>query len=340
MPELLQNVATSDAYTPQATIGPALGVRQLTFQVLTAPVYGQYWKPEAGNKNAQPIQEKVERYFAAGTIVSLADSICGVQFRSANPGRPATIEAELAFAGDPIGEFQSTGAAGPTSGVGNPIAVTTQGTVVFGPFDVGDWPALLLQLITGAAPARGARLSAIYQVGTTTIVRSLQAAISFGGATQQGGLLVVENLARLVTIQIDTTAALASAPSFSVSPCGFQKQQLYSVLGSNPDVLNGTGPGLTLDGSGNGRVQLTPYKGKAQLLVETAAGANFTFTVDAWDYTNGTQQRLLPTQTVAPSSQAAFIFPTVASPMVVTVTGPANGFCDVFAEVFEEGSSG
>lgn len=109
MPELLTNILTSDGYTNAATIGPALGVRQLTFQVFNQPIYAKFFKPQVGDSGGQPVEELIERYFPVGTLLSVVDSVAGAAFRSASPGLPATINAEIAFEGDALVEYQSSG---------------------------------------------------------------------------------------------------------------------------------------------------------------------------------------------------------------------------------------
>lgn len=108
MPELLTNVATSDGYTNAATIGPAKGVAQLTFQAFSEPVYVRLYKQPSGDPTSNPIEEAVERYFPAGALVQFT-GVSGAQFRSALVGQPATINAELAFETDPISSYSSTG---------------------------------------------------------------------------------------------------------------------------------------------------------------------------------------------------------------------------------------
>lgn len=109
MPELLTNVAVQDQYSLGATLGPALDVEQLTFQVFTNPVFGKFFKPQFGDDNrAAPIEEAVERFFPVGTLLSVA-GCAGVQFRNANAGFPATVNAEIAFKGDPLFDYQSSG---------------------------------------------------------------------------------------------------------------------------------------------------------------------------------------------------------------------------------------
>jgi hypothetical protein len=107
--ELLTNVVCGNGYTPQATLGPALDVKQLVFQVFNEPVYAKFYKPGVGDDNRmQPVEELVERYFPVGTLLSV-DGAAGAQFRNAIAGQNATINAEIAFVGDPTFDFQSSG---------------------------------------------------------------------------------------------------------------------------------------------------------------------------------------------------------------------------------------
>lgn len=109
MAELLTNVAVSDAYSSQATLGPTLGITQLVFQVFNEPVYARFFKPPVDpESNRQPTLDPTEHYFPVGTLLSV-DGAAGVQFRNAIAGQPATINAQIGFAGDPIFDFQSSG---------------------------------------------------------------------------------------------------------------------------------------------------------------------------------------------------------------------------------------
>lgn len=109
MAELLTNVAVADGYTNAATLGPTLGITQLVFQVFNEPVYARFFKPPVDpESNRQPTLDPTEHYFPVGTLLSV-DGAAGVQFRNGIAGQPATINAQIGFAGDPIFDFQSSG---------------------------------------------------------------------------------------------------------------------------------------------------------------------------------------------------------------------------------------
>lgn len=107
MPELLTNILTGDGYTEAATIGPASAVEQLTFQCFNEPVLVRLFKPVPGQEGVS-VEEAIERYFPAGALVQFT-GVSGAAFRSANLGAPSTINAEIAFATDPISSYSSTG---------------------------------------------------------------------------------------------------------------------------------------------------------------------------------------------------------------------------------------
>ena len=130
MPEIIQNVACQDTYSDAASIGPAKFVKLFTFLVSGNPVFATFWKLQYGDDNAEPVLEGIERFFQTGSIVSV-DQIAGAKFRNANPGANAIITAELAFVGDPLIGFQSTGIALPTTVVG---AITRQIFLVNGTY--------------------------------------------------------------------------------------------------------------------------------------------------------------------------------------------------------------
>lgn len=109
MAELLTNIVVQDNYSNAASLGPTLGITQLVFQVFNEPVYARFYKPPVDvDSNRQPTLDPTEHYFPVGTLLSV-DGAAGVQFRNALAGQPATVNAQIAFAGDPLFDFQSSG---------------------------------------------------------------------------------------------------------------------------------------------------------------------------------------------------------------------------------------
>ena len=110
MADLLQNVTTRDAYTDSVQLGPAPQGKRVVFRNGEAGVYATFFLP-AGHT---PVEEGTERYYGPAAIVS-AGGVCGLKVRSANPGTPSVINAELIYEGDPDIDFQSTGSSIPTA---------------------------------------------------------------------------------------------------------------------------------------------------------------------------------------------------------------------------------
>lgn len=123
MPELITQIVTANGYTNAASIGPASGVDQLVFQVFNAAIFAQFYKP-IPDQQGTPILEQIERFYPAGALVSV-ERIAGARFRSAVANVPATINAELAFAQDPLVSYQSSGLFAALSGKAPNVIVFT-----------------------------------------------------------------------------------------------------------------------------------------------------------------------------------------------------------------------
>lgn len=182
MPELLTNILTSDGYTNAATIGPAAGVEQLTFQAQNQPIYAQLYKP-IPQQQGEPILELVERYFPANALVQFTN-VCGARFRSALPGKPSTIVAELAFATDPISAYSATGLVSPSS----PVPAITRQIFTVGPVGYvvpAGCTAILVECLGGGGGGGGA---------PATVAGQISVGAGASGGSYAASLLTVASL--------------------------------------------------------------------------------------------------------------------------------------------------
>lgn len=117
MAEFIQSVQTEATYVDALTLGPASGVTQVSFSLLASeaddttvyPALVQYavYPTVNGlfNTAAPPVWEPYERQFAGGSQGVIIPNLGGIRFRSV-PGQagPATVYAEMDFAGDPLAQ--------------------------------------------------------------------------------------------------------------------------------------------------------------------------------------------------------------------------------------------
>ncbi len=209
MAEIINNVLTQNTYQPGLQLGPAAGVQVITFSILGQPAILQFWTPIPGYPGKQ-VLESIERTYTANTFGAFATNVSGVRFRSAIPGSPAQIHAEMAFAADPkvIGGTLAGVAVTASGQIVLPGAVLTgiiaqNGSIVAGTgFSVAKGTAGLYN-VTFSVP-----FSALPVVTATSGYRLFAASYS---------LLTVNGFQGQVT---DTTALVFSdAPwSFTVTP--------------------------------------------------------------------------------------------------------------------------
>jgi uncharacterized membrane protein YedE/YeeE len=100
VPDFIDNLFAADNYTPQLTLGPTGGVKQIVFSVLGNPALVQFWIPQAGAIGKAEL-EPFERIYVAGSFGVLATGVSGVQFRNAVVAAKAQIIAEMAYENDP-----------------------------------------------------------------------------------------------------------------------------------------------------------------------------------------------------------------------------------------------
>ncbi len=102
MADQLTNVATADAFTDAASLGPAGNVRQLRFigynQAFVVQLYKYVHQPGNTNKWSLAPDEYV---YAANSGDVFGPEVAGVRFRSYTTGKPASIFCVLAYMVDP-----------------------------------------------------------------------------------------------------------------------------------------------------------------------------------------------------------------------------------------------
>jgi hypothetical protein len=173
----------------------------------------------------------------------------------------------------------------------------------------------------------GIRATALYDVGPFTVARAIEDRAS-ATVSSAGGFLVVENLAREVTVQVDLNPG-GRVPSWVIAPCRFGRQQLLQALGDLPDTLFHLGGAAVPIAAGQQITRIAPpYEGQVQTVWNVVGGGPYTIYVQALDY-QGVGQTILAWQ----ANVAAASFPlkidhaALPMPMVIGITnnGAAAG---------------
>jgi hypothetical protein len=186
----------------------------------------------------------------------------------------------------------------------------------FGPYDVSGWPYLLM----GVQCDSGIRATALYDVGPFTVARALH------DFTTTGGFLVVENLAREVTVQVALGGG--HVPSWVIAPCRFGRPQLLQALGALPDTLFHLGATVPINPAQSVSRTAPPYEGQAQTVWNVSGGGPYTIFVQALDYQNVGQTILAWQANVAAASFPLKIdHAALPMPMIIGITnnGAAAG---------------
>lgn len=327
---ILTAAVVQDGYTPDLTLGPIAGVVDgIDLQVERADVLFQV----ARGSDSASLAWLESREYQMRPGSRFVGNVAGIRFRNATPGAAAVVTAAILGADEPrLGPVIPL----PATGIGDPLVQLTElpaggGPATFGPFDVGDWPSLLLGAYAGDV-GQGVRLSAEYDLiatgygGGFSAERALHVLNSnaYIGGGQPSGLLVCENLLSQVSINVVWLGGVAAHGGVFVAPCAFTKQQLVDTV-ETPGILLATD--ATLCGAGvSQKWLLPPYKGVGSLeFIATNAGGPWRVQLDPVDYGN-----------VSPSnanlySNAGALFagalaqppievPLVPMPMVLTVT--------------------
>lgn len=88
---------TTDGYTDALTLGPSTQLKTIQFTVASNTVLAQIWRV---NKNKKAILDQTEIPFAPGQWG--LDDVCGIRFRSAFSGFPATVNVVGYFGDDAV----------------------------------------------------------------------------------------------------------------------------------------------------------------------------------------------------------------------------------------------
>lgn len=331
--EVVAGLVVPDAYTAAASLGPSPGI--MTGADITckrADVLMQF----AIEKDGGGVWLE-NREYPMGPGSKHATNVCGVRFRNRIAGDAAIIDASLTGPYQPIlSPLQHLAA----TGIGDVLlsqqlsAATPQS---FGPFDVGDWPYLLLGLdAVSNAGVAGARLAARYaltaqQVGTVDQPLEVLdgAAGAFTGGIARSGLRVVPNLTRQVTLQVDQSGNLTT--SIFVAPCAFPSVAPWFNLNF---IASGVAPGILLaqttavvaPGVSNTYL-IQPHEGLGQLTLSVAptGGGGWDCLLQSVDYTNTARPGFLWGQSgLAGSGRYSVEVPLAPSPMVLTITNQGN----------------
>jgi hypothetical protein len=324
--EILVDALVGDTYTDALTLGPEPGVMDgCDITIERADVLMQFAVGDTGDVYWQDHEYPMR----PGT--RHVNEVCGVRFRNKQSGAAAILNAALTGPGqprlDPIIPL-------PATGIGDPLVSVQSGgnafnpTSSFGPFDVGDWPALLIALGLGVTATKGARASALYTLFPTfgnPYAAQLEVWSGPGGGANRSrfGILVVENLLSQVTIELDTSGAPSGA--FLVAPCAFTRQQIWQQLGDRPATLLHTGL-QNVAAAGNLTFLIPPYKGVGQTSLSLGStGGPATISIVALDYTGATSEQVAYQQGLAVNNAYIIEHALVPSPMLVTVTNTNAG---------------
>ena len=314
----LAAAAVADSYQDAFTVGPYPGLMDgADIRVERADVLFEVSQgDQEGGSGASPWLEGTEYLQRPGS--RHVGNINGIRFRNAVAGIQAIVTAYPSGRGWPqLGPVIPI----PATGVGDNLIPPSLvlGTQI-GPFDLGDWPALMLGV---EGRTRAGRLRALYPAGD---LGQPQAVLHT--AANMIGLLVVPNIGPTVNLIPDTASIGPGLPAFYAAPCGFNKQPPPQA-GFGSSVIAQTG--LIAVGAGANVTTLgVPYKGVAQSVIQTGAGGPYTITLDALDYLGAIQERLLEIQAMAANSAQTIEHPTVAAPMQMGVFN-GGGVAGAFA---------
>lgn len=352
---ILTEVLAADTYGPAATLGPIADVIDgIDVRVERADAIFQVAK--GGSSDLSWLESREYTMRPGSRFIG---NIGGIRFRNAVAGAQALITAAVTGPDEPrIGPLIPL----PATGIGNPLlqleSLPAAGAT-FGPFDVGDWPALFLGALA-LDTGQGIRLSALYPavfpagltLGAYEVTRSLDvlntpAHYTAGPPVGVGGL-VVENLASQVTISVGKNGVGDDAHgSIYVAPCNFSRHQLIP-----PVPTSGVTPETLLNVSGNvgAGASVTylvpPFKGVGSFLfVGTSTGANqgpWKITLSANDF----QDQQLGPETfdnngglLAAGTSLTAEIPLLAVPAVLTVRNTGTALSSFLATIVIKESS-
>lgn len=322
---ILTEVAAADGYTPAATLGPLPDIIDgIDIQIERADAVFQIAR---GSGPELAWLENREYTMRPGT--RFIGNVSGIRFRNANAGSPALVTASLTGPDEPrIGPRIPL----PATGVGDPLLQASLATIVsgkiLGPFDVGDWPGIILGAqITGGGAGLGARIQAQWATfpGGVNTARSLDVLIpaaDIAGGGAQTGLLVVRNVLPQVSLRIDTSGAVAG--NVFATPCYLSRNvfaggSLIVPVGNYLlDAVN-----VAVNAGATRLFMLPPYPGRIALNFITGASGPynvFVFGDDFNDSRNGGRLLSNNGNPVAAFTGATLEFAGIAAPMIVSVT--------------------
>lgn len=336
MNEILTDAVTGDGYSEALTLGPFDSVEAIDVQTERADVFFQV-ATDPG-QGGSPVW--LDREYAHRPGTRHLERVNGIRFRSKQAGSSAIVNASITDDSLPL---ISPRIPLPASGVGDALLELSSPLAAgssFGPFDVGDFPALLVaaSAATGAA-GQGIAVELDYQdVLGGSIPRELQvlkAPAAYVAGDASIGFLVVENLSRLVRVGINLSGGTNGA--VYVAPCAALRQQEpvpQGPTGDMPGYLFSTNA-RNINAGVTQKFLVPPYRGKARLSFDATSGVGGPYRLfvqgnDFQDFATVTPDQFLFSNrgNLVPVNTALEVdIVTIPAPMVIGVvnTGGAAG---------------
>lgn len=330
MSESIQTILTqavcADQYGAALTLGPLPDVVDgIDLQVERADVMFQVAR---GSGSDVSWLESREYQMRPGS--RFVGNVAGIRFRNATAGAAAIVTAAVTGPDEPrLGPVIPL----PATGIGDPLlqlnSLPVSGSI-FGPFDVGDWPNLLMGAI-GKDNAQGISVQAIYQLLPGAVgggfqplrqLQTLKSSAAFRAGPPTGsGLLVVQNLLAQVKLRVDWNGGAAANGSVFIAPCAFERHQLvgFGEPETVADFNDVIAAGATLN------YLVAPYKGVGQLALDISSGAGgpLRAVLSVNDYLDSRPGQILWTNhgnLLAAASGLVAEVPLLPTPMLLAIT--------------------
>ena len=318
---ILISELVADSYTPDLTLGPMPDIVDgIDLQVERADVLFQIAR---GDQSASAWLESREYLMRPGS--RFVGNVSGIRFKNATPGAQAVVTAAVTGPDEPR---LSPVIPLPATGIGDPllqmIGLPPNGTIL-GPFDVGDWPSLLVAAAAQEA-GQGIQLSPLYSLfaGAAVAPRSLTVlnggGLGYTGGQANKGIAVVQNLAGQVSVQVNWQGGTGIPSGIFIAPCAFPQHQPFqsATITDAPEVLmRGTG---NVAAGGQDTYLIPPFGGIAQLFATVGGAGPWQFNLQDLGFNNALGALLL--QSLGPGVGADNYIEeiaTVARPMLLTI---------------------
>lgn len=314
MNESITAAICQDAYSDALTLGPEPGIMDgCDITIEAADVLMSF---NIG-PNGENYWDSTEYRMRPGT--RHVDNVCGVRFRNYVAGGQAQVTAALTGPAKPrLGPIMPLAG----EGVGDPLVAlmaleVDAGEQDFGPFDVGDWRALLIFLRQTAAG--GARVQATYILeGTDVVIPALEVP----PGVNESAVLVCENVAQEVKVKV-FGAAVGTIVDVLVAPCGLDGQQIGAGGGTSVlrhDAAHAINAGQTLN------LNMRPFLGKANTVFRGLTGGPYNVQLQILDYTGAVVGILVDQEATQGFALEHPIVPSGMSWAVTNTAGAAGTF--------------